>query len=168
MATITSQVSQEEVQFLLLNTISEMQKTMNSMNSNMTEMQEKMARIDQSTAKSNRIAEKFDVFHGSVGWSVRILDQIRSFKHPLLGWTPFGRVNMNLIEDINPGTKQDQPHFGKDTTKIEGFEDNESVITDVDPNEESDDPVCSTCVDDTVEELVAKYKRGTLVIEELD
>jgi len=108
----------------LLAALMEMSKTMKAMDERMESMQTKLNKVEKISAKSGKVAEHFDKFYEPVAWCTDKLDQIRSFKGPMLGWTPWGRVNMNALEDAKK-TKSGNGDPEKDDGNITDYEEDD-------------------------------------------
>ena len=119
---------------LLLQTILELKSTIDRMDVAMEDMHTKMQKIEKNSAKSVKIAQKFEVFEPTVTWGKNMLDQIRSIKHPMIGWLPgYGRLNMfDRLED-KPKTKSSD---GGDNEKKPGEETEELTDTESEEDEE--------------------------------
>lgn len=114
----------------LLATMQAMAAVMKDMNEKMEGMQTKINRIEKVSEKSGKVAAAFDRFTPAVAWSVDKIEQLSKMKHPLLGWSPFGKFQMNAIEDHK--TKEGDPGKNKnDITEITEEQDTD--------NEESED-----------------------------
>lgn len=124
MSTQTETLTQEE----MLKVMQTMAATMETMNSQMQTMQEKVDNINKISKKSAQSQKAMDRFMPTILWSMDKIEQLSKFKHPMMGWTPFGRVNMNTIEDTK--TKGDD----KDRKPGEGV-----VITEADENSTADE-----------------------------
>ena len=91
MATTTTTLSPEDQAMVM----AKMLETMQSMQEEMHGMRNQLGQIRHDAHKSAQIAKKFEGVHEAVNWGKNMLDQIRSIKHPLIGWLPgVGKLNM--------------------------------------------------------------------------
>lgn len=120
---------------LLLQTLQQMQTTMDSMNAKIAKMEGKVNHINKVQTQSAQVAKKFGNLLPTLTWCEDKINQLSQFKG--LGWTPWGTVKVDPIKQIAnaPGAPDDDDGGSERTQETEedtDVEDAESDVEDVD------------------------------------